>query len=142
MTFLNKTFLSSNKKYVNRNWFIIDCKNQKLGRIATFIVSLLKGKRKIHFSSSTNTGDYIILINANLIKINKTNIHYLVYKPGKPGSSLKTKQAINSIPKLIIERSIKRMLNKKEAKRLIRQVKIYNDDFHPHKSQIPFQLNF
>ena len=142
MTFLNKTFLPTNKKYLNHNWFIIDCKNKKVGRIATFIVGLLKGKKKFHFSPSTNIGDYVILVNANLIKINKTNIHYLVSKPGKPGSSLKIKKAIISLPKLTLERSIKRMLNKKEAKRLIRQVKIYNDDFHPHKSQIPFQLNF
>ena len=142
MIFLNKTFLPSSKKYLNRNWFIVDCKNKKLGHIATFIVSFLKGKKKFHSLPSVDIGDHVIIINANLIKVNKANIHYLVNKPGKPGCSLKIRKAINSLPKLTLERSIKRMLNKTETKRLMGRLKIYNDDKHPHKSQIPFQLDF
>ena len=140
MTLLNKTFLSTTKTYINRNWFILDCKNQKVGRIATLIVSLLKGKKKVHYSSSVGISDYVILINANLIEVNNTTIHYLVYKPGRPGHSLKIKKAINSLPKLILERSIKRMLNKNETKRLMSQLKIYETGKHPHKSQIPLKL--
>ena len=140
MTLLNKTFLSNTKTDTNRNWFILDCKNQKVGRIATVIVSLLKGKKKVHYSSSVDVSDYVILTNANLIEINNTTTHYLVYKPGRPGHSLKIKKAINSLPKLILERSIKRMLNKNETKRLMSQLKIYNTNKHPHKSQVPLKL--
>jgi large subunit ribosomal protein L13 len=62
MNSLNKTFLPT-KDYKNRNWFIIDCKRQKLGRLATIIATLLKGKTKPHYYPSIDIGDYIILIN-------------------------------------------------------------------------------
>ena len=61
MNSLNKTFLPSSK-YETRNWFVIDCKDQKLGRLATIIVALLKGKIKPHYYPSTDIGDYVILI--------------------------------------------------------------------------------
>ena len=61
MNSFNKTFLPT-KNYKNRNWFIIDCKGQKLGRLATIIASLLKGKVKPHYSPSIDIGDYVINI--------------------------------------------------------------------------------
>ena len=72
-----------------RNWFIIDCKNQKLGRLATIIVALLKGKNKPHYYPSIDVGDYVILINADSIIINKNSKHYIVNKPGRPGTLFK-----------------------------------------------------
>jgi large subunit ribosomal protein L13 len=70
MNSLNKTFLPT-KNYKNRNWFIIDCKGQKLGRLATIIVALLKGKVKPHYYPSIDIGDYIILLNADSIILNE-----------------------------------------------------------------------
>ena len=105
MTSLNKTFLP-NQEYENRNWFIIDCKGQKLGRLATIIVSLLKGKIKSYYYPSIDVGDYIILINAKSIVINKDSKHYIVNKPGRPGRSLKIRNVRDSLPKLTIERAI------------------------------------
>ena len=62
MNSLNKTFLPT-KSYKNRNWFIIDCKGQTLGRLSTIIVKLLKGKIKPQYYPGTDIGDYVILIN-------------------------------------------------------------------------------
>ena len=73
----NISFLPT-KNYKNRNWFIIDCKGQKLGRLATIIAALLKGKVKPHYSPSIDMGDYVILINAESIIINETSKHYIV----------------------------------------------------------------
>jgi large subunit ribosomal protein L13 len=70
MNSLNKTFLPT-KDYKNRNWFIIDCKGQKLGRLATIIATLLKGKVKPQYHPSVDIGDYIILVNADSIIINE-----------------------------------------------------------------------
>lgn len=140
MTALNKTFLP-NKKYENRNWFIIDCKNQKVGRLATIVVSILKGKIKPHYYPSIDVGDYVILINAKSIIVNPDSKHYLVYKPGRPGHSLKIQNAVDSLPKLTIERAVKGMLSDSEKRRLLRRLTISNNDNHPHTAQNPILLD-
>lgn len=140
MTSLNKTFLP-NQKYENRNWFIIDCKGQKVGRLATIIVELLKGKIKSHYYPSIDVGDYIILLNANKIIVNKNSKHYIVNKPGRPGCALKIRNVIDSLPKLTIERAVKGMLSETESKRLMRRLNIYNSQDHPHSAQKPIEIN-
>lgn len=140
MNSFNKTFLPI-QNYKNRNWYLIDCKGQTLGRLATTITSLLKGKVKSQYHPSVDTGDYIILVNADSIIINETSKHYLVYNPGRPGHSLKIKNVSDCLPKLTIERAVKRMLSETEAKRLMRRLRIYNDQNHQHQAQNPIEIN-
>jgi large subunit ribosomal protein L13 len=140
MNSLNKTFLPV-QDYKNRNWYLIDCKGQTLGRLATTITSLLKGKVKSQYHPSVDTGDYVILINADSIIINETTKHYLVYNPGRPGHSLKIKNASDCLPQLTIERAVKRMLAETEAKRLMRRLRIYNDQNHHHHAQNPIEVD-
>lgn len=140
MNSFNKTFLPI-QNYKNRNWYLIDCKGQTLGRLATTITSLLKGKVKSQYHPSVDTGDYIILVNADSIIINETSKHYLVYNPGRPGHSLKIKNVSDCLPKLTIERAVKRMLSETESKRLMRRVRIYNDQNHQHQAQNPIEIN-
>ena len=134
MNSLNKTFLPA-KNYKTRNWFLIDCKGQKLGRLATIIVALLKGKIKPHYHQSINIGDYIVLINADSIIVNEDSKHYIVNKPGKPGRSLKIRNVVDCIPKLTIQRAVKNMLSETETKKLMRRLNIYNNQNHPHQAQ-------
>ena len=136
MNSLNKTFLPT-KNYKNRNWFIIDCKGQKLGRLASLIASVLKGKIRPYHSRSIDIGDYVILINAEYIIINEQNKHYIVNHPGRPGHSLKIKNVSDCLPKFTIERAVKGMLTKSESKRLMRRLKIFNSHDHNHKAQNP-----
>jgi large subunit ribosomal protein L13 len=140
MNSLNKTFLPT-KNYKNRNWFIIDCKNQKLGRLATIIAALLKGKVKPHYSPSVDIGDYIILINAESIIINEQSKHYIVNQPGRPGHALRIKNVSDCLPKLTIERAVKGMLSESETKRLMRRLKIFNNQNHTHKAQNPIEID-
>jgi len=140
MNSFNKTFLPI-QNYKNRNWYLIDCKGQTLGRLATTITSLLKGKVKSQYHPSVDTGDYIILVNADSIIINETSKHYLVYNPGRPGHSLKVKNVSDCLPKLTIERAVKRMLSETESKRLMRRLRIYNDQNHQHQAQNPIEIN-
>ena len=140
MNSLNKTFLPT-KNYKNRNWFIIDCKGQKLGRLATIIAALLKGKIKPHYINSVDIGDYIILINADSILINEDSKHYIVNNPGRPGRSLKIKEVSECLPKFTIERAVKGMLSETETKRLMRRLYIYNDQNHSHQAQNPIDIN-
>lgn len=134
MNLSNKTFLPT-KNYKNRNWFIIDCTGQRLGRLATIIVTLLKGKIKSNYHPSVDTGDYIVLINADSIILNEDSKHYIVNKPGRPGRSLKIRNVTDCLPKLTIERAVKGMLSTTETKRLMRRLNIYNDQNHTHQAQ-------
>ena len=140
MNSLNKTFLPT-QNYKNRNWFIIDCKGQSLGRLATTLTSLLKGKIKPQYHPAVDTGDYIILINADLIVVNEESKQYLVYNPGRPGHSLKIKKVSECLPKLTIERAVKRMLSQTETKRLMKRLKIYPDTNHFHQAQNPIEID-
>ena len=136
----NKIFLKK-QTYKNRNWLLIDCKGQKLGRIATIITSLLKGKLKIDYFPSTDNGDYIILINASLVIVNEKSKHYIVNNPGQPGRSLKIKKVSDCLPKFTIERAVKGMLARTEKKRLMKRLKIYSGSTHLHKAQNPIEFN-
>ncbi len=140
MNSLNKTFLPA-KDYKNRNWYLIDCKGQTLGRLATLITNVLKGKNKPQYHPSVDIGDYIVLVNADLIVVNETSKHYLVYNPGRPGHSLKVRNVTDCLPELTIRRAVKRMLSQKETKRLMRRLKIYNSENHAHQAQNPIKID-
>lgn len=140
MNSLNKTFFP-NKNYKTRNWLLVNCKGQSLGRIATVITILLKGKLKSQYHPSVDSGDYVILINAESIIMDKTRKHFLVYNPGRPGHSLKIKTVSESLSKLTIEQSVKKMLSETETKRLMRRLKIYSDSNHLHQAQNPIEID-
>lgn len=140
MNSLNKTFLPT-KDSKNRNWFIIDCKDQKLGRLATVLAALLRGKVKPHYHPSIDTGDYIILLNADSIILNPEAKQYIVSNPGRPGHSLKIKSVSECLPKFVIQRAVKGMLSETETKRLMRRLRIYSDQKHDHQAQNPIEIN-
>jgi len=140
MNSLNKTFLPT-KDYKNRNWFIIDCKDQKLGRLATILVALLRGKVKPQYHPSIDTGDYIILLNADSIILNPDAKQYIVSNPGRPGHALKIKNVSDCLPKFVIQRAVKGMLSETETKRLMRRLRIYNDQNHEHQAQNPTKID-
>lgn len=140
MNSLNKTFLPI-QNYKDRNWYLIDCNGQRLGRLATIIAGLLKGKNKAEYYPSVDTGGYIVLINADSIILNETSKHYLVSNPGRPGRSLKIRNVVDSLPQVTIKRAVKRMLSQKEGKRLIKRLRIYNDENHSHQAQNPIKID-
>ena len=140
MTSVNKTFLPT-KDYKTRNWFIIDCKEQKLGRLATVLVALLRGKFKPHYHPAIDTGDYIILLNADSIILNPDSKQYIVSNPGRPGHALKIKSVSECLPTFVIQRAVKGMLSETETKRLMRRLRIYKDDNHLHQAQNPIKLD-
>jgi large subunit ribosomal protein L13 len=140
MNSFNKTLLPT-KDYKNRNWFILDCKGQKLGRLATIIAGLLKGKNKPNYHPSVDIGDYVILLNADSIIINPESKHYIVTNPGRVGSALKIKNVSDCLPKFTISRAVKGMLSEPEKKRLMRRLTIYTDQKHPHQAQNPITLD-
>ena len=140
MNLSNKTFLPV-ENYQNRNWFVVDCNGQTLGRLATVVAGLLKGKVKPYYYPSSDIGDHIILINADSIMLNQKSTHYFVHQPGKPGTTLKTRKVGDCFPEVIIKKAVKGMLSQTEAKRLIRRLHIYPRAHHSHQAQKPIELN-
>jgi large subunit ribosomal protein L13 len=138
---MNETFIPDSNS-TKRKWYVIDCQNQKLGRLLSTIVPLLTGKVKPYYHPALDIGDCIILINAEALTLGGTSDFrkFHVYCPGRPGSSLK--QVLNNLPQQIIERSIRCMMpNGYAEKNLVKRLKIYEGPNHPHIAQNPIELN-
>lgn len=136
---MNKTFLPDSK-YNTKKWYIIDATNKSVGRLATLVSAILQGKHKIDYYPSMDTGDYIIIINAEKILFNTSKIKYHVYSPGRPGSSLK--KVINRNPQKVIEDTVKNMLPKGLRFLIPKRLRIYNSENHPHLAQNPVMFEF
>nr|YP_009497530.1 ribosomal protein L13 [Biddulphia tridens]AWT40243.1 ribosomal protein L13 [Biddulphia tridens] len=137
---MNKTFIPDSD-YIKRKWYIIDCKDQQLGRLASSLISLLSGKFKSYYYPSIDTGDYVILINVESLIFNQEIERFHVFQPGRPGRSLK--KMGNPTPQRIIENCIKCMMpNGLARKRLTKRLKVYEGANHPHQAQNPIKLDF
>jgi len=136
---MNETFIPSSN-YRKKNWYIIDCREKQLGRLASFVVSVLSGKLKSYYHPSIDLGDYVILINAEYIILTPDIERFHVFKPGRPGHSLKKLINLQSLE--ILERCISGMMPNCIAKRhLSTRLKIYQGMQHPHLAQKPIELN-
>ena len=125
---MNKTFIPT-ANYNKRKWYVIDCKDKQLGRLASTIIPLLTGKSKSVYHPSVDIGDYVILINSEHLKLDRDVERFHVYQPGRPGTSLK--RLVNIIPKQIIENCVFNMLpNGYPKKHLVKRLKVYQGDQH------------
>lgn len=125
-----------------KKWYILDCKTYQslsFGRIAADIVQTLIGKHNSFYDPSTDVGNYVILINAEYIKVDREIERFHVFQPGHPGKSLK--RITNVIPQRIIETCIFNMLpNGYTKKHLRKRLKIYQGNQHPHTAQNLIQM--
>ena len=140
-----KTF-SLKKENVNRDWFVIDVADMVLGRVATKIADRIRGKDKPTYTPHTDGGDYVVVINAEKIRVtgskfeNKKYYSHSLY-PG--GLKTKTFRELNEKnPEKIIEEAVKGMLPKnKLGKSIIRKLKVFRGPNHDHESQQPKEWN-
>ena len=136
---MNETFIPTSD-YSKKKWYVIDCQNQQLGRLSSSIIALLSGKLKPYYHPSFDMGDYVILINVESMLLDRKTERFHVFRPGRPGRSLK--KVINILPQQIIENCIFCMMPNGLAKnRLIQRLKIYQGSKHPHKAQNPIELD-
>ena len=136
----NKTYIQTQK--LNPSWYLIDAKEQRLGRLSTKIANLLRGKNKPNYSYHINNNNYIVIINSKQITITGKKNHQKLYKrhSGKPGSmKIETFNELQKrIPNRILEKAIKGMLPKgRLGRELFTQIKIYEEEQHPHNAQKP-----
>lgn len=138
---MKDTFITSKTTFKSQ-WFILDAKEKCLGRLATEAVNILRGKTKNFYNPSQDTGDYVIIINAEDIKVtgNKTTQKIYMRHSGRPGGKTieSYEQLQVRIPERIIEKAIKGMLPKNRlGRRLFTKLKIYSGNEHPHTAQKP-----
>jgi large subunit ribosomal protein L13 len=140
-----KTY-SLKKEEVQRNWFVVDATDRVLGRVATKIADKIRGKDKPTFTPHTDGGDYVIVINAEKIKVTGSKFDKKIYYrhslyPG--GLKSQTYKELNkNNPERIIEEAVKGMLPKnKLGKSMIKKLKVFQGPNHDHESQQPIEWN-
>ena len=139
-----KTF-SAKPETVKRDWFVIDAEDKVLGRLATEIARRLRGKHKAEYTPHVDTGDYIVVINAEKVAVtgNKMKDKLYHHHTGYPGG-LKTvnfEKLQATKPEMIIEKAVKGMLPKNPLGRdMFRKLKVYAGSEHNHAAQQPKAL--
>ena len=139
-----KTYIAKEKD-IQKNWYVVDAKDKVLGRLASGIASILRGKNKVTFSPHQDTGDEVIVINASKVRTTGKKLSQKLYKsysayPG--GLNTQTLEAVmRKKPEYVIMHAVKGMLPKnKLADKLLRKLKVYAGDLHPHQAQNPKEL--
>lgn len=136
-----KTF-SATPSDIQKNWVIIDVEGQILGRVASQIATILRGKNKPEFTPHMDTGDHVIVINAEKIVLsgNKTTQKEYFRYTGYPGGArFKTvEEALENDPTFIVMNAVKGMLPKnKLGRKLLTNLRVYAGPVHPHAAQKP-----
>lgn len=136
-----KTFMQT-KETVERTWYVIDAADKPLGRIATKAATILRGKHKATFTPHIDCGDYVIIINADKVKLtgNKINDKMYYNHSGFPGG-LRTRNAktmLESYPVEMVERAVNGMLpNGPLGRQMYRKLFVYAGSEHKHEAQKP-----
>jgi len=144
---MNKTSLPQIDS-INRQWYLVDAENQTLGRLATEVAAVLRGKNNPSFTPHLDTGDFVVVVNAEKIKVSGSKSSQKLYRrhSGRPGGmKTETFEALQErIPERIVEKAIKGMLpHNALGRQMYRKLKVYKGSEHPHAAQNPqaLQLN-
>ncbi len=140
-----KTFLPSEKD-IKRNWWLVDAEGLELGRLASRIALLLQGKRKRIYTPHIDTGDFVVVVNAEKVKLTGRKLDTKIYyhHSGYPGGlkARTARQILESHPERLIQLAVKRMLPKnKLGRKMFKRLKVYRGPEHPHEAQKPQQLD-
>lgn len=138
------TYMAKNEE-VERNWYVVDAENKTLGRISSKIAQYLRGKHKPTFTPHVDMGDFVIVVNAEKIKLtgNKWD-QKKYYRHSNYIGGIKEmtyKELLEKDPEFIIEKAVKGMLpGNKLGRKMIKKLKVYSGDNHPHQAQKPEKL--
>ena len=140
-----KTF-SAKAEDVARDWFVVDAADKTLGRLASEIAHRLRGKHKAEYTPHVDTGDYIVVINAEKVRVSGAKATDKMYHrhSGYPGGlkSISFEKLIAKAPERVIQGAVKGMLPRNPLGRaMFRKLKVYAGGEHPHAAQQPQALN-
>ena len=138
--------VSVNASTINKEWLLVDAENQVLGRLASKIAKIIRGKHKATFTPNIDCGDNIVVINADKVKLtgNKVTEKQYIHHTGYPGGQrfATPKYLLSNHPERVIEMAVKGMLPKNRLGRAIaKNLHVYAGTAHPHEAQKPKQLN-
>ncbi|MDZ4681209.1 MAG: 50S ribosomal protein L13 [Saprospiraceae bacterium] len=138
---------SAKKETVDHNWFVVDAEGEVVGRLASRIAHVLRGKHKPSFTPHVDCGDYVIIINAGKVRFTGEKWEDKEYKQysGYPGGQkiTKAKVVLTKKPYAIIETAVKGMLPKtKLGAAMYKKLFVYEGSEHPHQAQKPEPFNF
>ncbi|SRX52869.1 50S ribosomal protein L13 [Aequorivita sp. CIP111184] len=147
MDTLSYKTVSANKGTVVKEWLLVDADGQTLGRLASEVAKLLRGKHKPSFTPHVDCGDNVIIINASKINLtgNKWNDKTYIRHTGYPGGqrSLTATEMYKKDPARLVEKAVKGMLPKnKLGAEIFRNLKVYSDANHGQEAQKPRAINF
>ena len=130
---------------LERQWYLVDAENQTLGRLATEVAAVLRGKNNPNFTPHLDTGDFVVVVNADKIRVTGNKPTQKLYRrhSGRPGGmKTETFQALQErIPERIVEKAIKGMLpHNALGRQMFRKLKVYKGSEHPHSAQRPQAL--
>lgn len=137
--------VSAKKEEVTRQWYVVDADGQTLGRLSTEIANRLRGKHKASFTPHVDTGDYVVVVNAEKVKVTgrKAQDKMYYHHTGFPGGikSISFEKLIDKAPERIIEAAVKGMMPKNKLSRsMMAKLKVYAGSEHPHEAQQPIAL--
>ncbi len=140
-----KTTISAKPESVERDWYVVDATDKTLGRLATEVARRLRGKHKPIYTPHVDTGDYIVVINAEKVKVTgrKSTDKVYYHHTGFPGGikGITFEKLIIKKPQQVIELAVKGMLPRNSLGRtMMRKLKIYAGSEHPHAAQQPKEL--
>ena len=140
-----KTF-SAKKETVKREWFVVDAENKVLGRLASEIAHRLKGKHKPEYTPHVDTGDYIVVINAEKVAVtgNKAEDKVYYHHTGHPGGikRISYSEMLEKHPTRVLENAVRGMLPRNKLGRaMFAKLKVYAGTEHAHQAQRPQTLN-
>ncbi len=126
----------------DRKWYVVDAKDQVLGRLASKVAMIIRGKNKPTFSPNADTGDFVVIVNAEKVKMTgkrellKTYAHHSGYPGGLKVKSFE--ELIAKKPEFVLENAVRGMLPKNRlGRKLIKKLKVYSGESHPHQAQKP-----
>jgi large subunit ribosomal protein L13 len=136
---------SAKKEDIVRKWFIVDANGKTLGRLATVVASTLKGKTKPIYTTHVDTGDFVIVVNANKVHLTGKKLDQKTYysHSGYPGGfkSITAGKLMRTKPEEVIKMAVQGMLPKTRlGKQMLSKLKVYAGETHPHSAQQPVEM--
>ncbi len=139
-----RTF-TQRKEDIEREWFVVDAEGQTLGRLASRIAPILKGKHKPTYTPHLDCGDFVVVVNADKVRVTGRKMDQKFYHrhSGYPGglTSISLRDQLAKHPERVLQSAVKGMLPKnKLGRRMMKKLKVYASDTHPHEAQQPKPL--
>ncbi|MBI2428407.1 MAG: 50S ribosomal protein L13 [Ignavibacteriales bacterium] len=130
-----------------QKWYVVDANGKTLGRVASHVARLLRGKHKPQFTPNSDMGDFVVVINAEKVQVTgkRAELKEYFHYTGYPGGDIfqQFKDVIKNHPERVIEHAVKGMIpHTKLGRRIIKKLKVYAGTQHPHAAQKPVVIEF